>query len=58
MGLLVAFMRLLHVTIGVTLPKPENEKKIALLWVFSLVAIAVFTALLGYFLMTSIVSSR
>ncbi len=58
MGLLIAFMRLLHVTIGVSLPKPEDEKKVALLWVVSLVGIAVFTALVGYFLMTTIVSSR
>ena len=58
MRFLIYFMRGLHNVVGITAPKPEDEKKIVLLWMGLLVAIFGGTALLGYFLLNLIASSR
>ena len=51
-------MRGLHNVVGITAPKPEDEKKIVLLWIGLLTMIFGGTALLGYFLLNLIASSR
>jgi hypothetical protein len=51
-------MRGLHNVVGITAPKPEDEKKIVLLWMGLLIVIFGGAALLGYFLLTMIASSR
>ena len=51
-------MRGLHNVVGITAPKPEDEKKVVLLWVGLLTLIFGGTALLGYFLLNLIASTR
>lgn len=58
MRVLIYLMRGLHNVVGISLPKPENEGKIVLLWIGLLTAIFSGTALIGYFLLTSIASTR
>ncbi len=58
MRFLIYLMRGLHNTIGITAPKPEDEAKVVFLWIGLLTVIFGGTAALGYFLLTSIVSSR
>ena len=58
MRLLIYLMRGLHNVVGITAPKPEDEVKVVLVWIGLLVVIFGGTALLGYFLITMIASSR
>ncbi len=58
MGLLVYLMRGLHNVVGITAPKPEHEKWVALLWVAVAFAMLLLVAGFGYFIMNSIVSTR
>lgn len=58
MRLLIYLMRGLHSVVGITAPKSEDESKIVLLWMGLLIVIFGGTALLGYFLLTVIASSR
>jgi hypothetical protein len=58
MRFLIYLMRGLHSVVGITAPKPEDESKIVLLWMGLLIIIFGGTALLGYFLLTMIASSR
>jgi hypothetical protein len=58
MRLLIYLMRGLHSVVGITVPKPEDEQKIVLLWMGLLVVIFGGTALLGYFLLNLIASTR
>ena len=58
MRFLIYFMRGLHNVVGITAPKPEDEKKIVLLWMGLLTLIFGGTALLGYILLNLIASTR
>ncbi len=58
MGILVYLMRLLHSVVGITAPKPEHEKWVALLWVAVAVAMTLLVAGFGYFILTTIASTR
>ncbi len=58
MRFLIYLMRGLHNVIGITAPKPEDEVKVVLIWVGLLVIIFGGTALIGYLLMSQILSSR
>ena len=58
MRLLIYLMRGLHNVVGITAPKPEDEVKVVLVWIGLLAIISGGTALLGYFLITMIASSR
>lgn len=51
-------MRGLHNVVGITAPKPEDEKKIVVVWIVLLAAIFGGTALLGYVLLNVIASTR
>ena len=55
---LIYIMRGLHHVVGITAPKPEDEKKVVLLWMGLLTLIFGGTALLGYFLLNLIASTR
>lgn len=56
MGILIYLMRLLHSVVGITAPKPDHEKWIALLWVAVAVAMILLVAGFGYYILTSIAS--
>jgi hypothetical protein len=58
MRFLIYLMRGLHNVVGITAPKPEDEAKIVLIWIGAMVIMFGGTALLGYFLITMIASSR
>jgi hypothetical protein len=58
MRFLIYLMRGLHNVVGITAPKPEDEAKVVLLWIGLLLVIFSGTALFGYFLITTIASSR
>ena len=58
MRFLIYLMLGLHTVVGITAPKPEDEAKVVFLWIGLLIVIFGGTALLGYFLLTSIASSR
>jgi hypothetical protein len=58
MRFLIYLMRGLHSVVGITAPKPEEEARIVWLWMGLLVVIFGGTALLGYFLLNLIASSR
>jgi hypothetical protein len=58
MRLFIYLMRGLHNVIGISAPEPEDEAKVLLIWIGLLVIIFGGTALVGYLLMTQIVSSR
>jgi hypothetical protein len=47
-GPLVRLVRVLHMTIGITEPRPEQERAIALLWV-ALVVVLVSVFVVGLF---------
>ena len=55
---LIYIMRGLHTVVGITAPRPEDEAKVVFVWIGLLFSIALGTALLGYFLITTIASSR
>lgn len=55
---LVWIMKLVHNMVGITTPKPEYERPVALLWVAVVVGLALMTTLLGYFFITNIASDR
>lgn len=55
---LIYIMRGLHNVVGITAPKREHEARVVFVWIGLLFAIAVGTALLGYFLITMIAASR
>lgn len=55
---LVWIMKLVHHTVGITIPKPEYERTVALLWVAAVVGLALMTSLLGYFFISNIASDR
>ncbi len=58
MDSLVWVMKLIHNTVGITTPKPEYERQVALFWIGAVVALVVMTMLLGYFFITNIASTR
>lgn len=58
MGILVYLMRGLHNVVGISAPKPEHEKWVALLWVGVAVAMLMIVAGFGYFILTTIASTR
>lgn len=58
MGILVYLMRGLHNVVGITVPKPEHEKWVALLWIAVAFAMLMIVAGFGYFILTSIASTR
>ncbi len=58
MRLLIYLIRGLHNVVGITAPKPEDEVKVLLVWISVLVIMLGGTALLGYFLITSMTTSR
>jgi len=58
MSLLIYLMRGLHSVVGITLPKPEHEKWVALLWVAVGFAMLAIVAGFGYFILNAIVSGR
>lgn len=58
MGVLIYLMRGLHNVVGITAPKPEHEKWVALLWVAVAFAMLLLVAGFGYFILNSIVSTR
>jgi hypothetical protein len=58
MGFLVYLIRGLHNVVGITTPKPEHEKWVALLWVGVAFAMLLLVAGFGYFIMNSIVTTR
>jgi hypothetical protein len=58
MGVLIYLMRGLHNVVGISVPKPEHEKWVALLWVGVAVAMMVLIAGFGYFILNSIASTR
>jgi len=58
MGILIYLMRGLHNIVGISTPKPEHEKLVALLWIAVAVAMLMIVAGFGYFILTSIASTR
>ncbi len=58
MGILVYLMRGLHNVVGISAPKPEHEKWVALLWVGVCVAMMLLVLGFGYFILNSIASTR
>ncbi len=58
MGFLVYLMRGLHNVVGITAPKPEHERWVALLWVAVAIAMLLLVLGFGYFILTSIASTR
>ncbi len=58
MGILVYLMRGLHNVVGITAPKPEHEKWVALLWVGVAFAMLLLVVGFGYFILNVIASSR
>jgi hypothetical protein len=58
MRLLVYIMRGLHNVVGITAPKPEHEKAVVLLWLLVGVVMLMIVAGFGYFILSSIVSTR
>ncbi len=58
MGILVYLMRGLHNVVGITAPKPEHEKWVALLWVAVAFAMLLLVLGFGYFILNVIASSR
>jgi hypothetical protein len=58
MGVLIYLMRGLHNVVGITAPRPEHEKWVALLWVAVAFAMLLLVAGFGYFILNSIVSTR
>ena len=58
MGVLVYLMRGLHNVVGISVPKPEHEKWVALLWVGVAVAMVLLIGGFGYFILNSIATTR
>ncbi len=58
MEILVYLMRGLHNVIGISAPKPEHEKWVALLWIAVAIAMLLIVAGFGYFILNSIASTR
>jgi hypothetical protein len=58
MGLLIYLMRGLHNVVGITAPKPEHEKRVALLWVAVAIGMLLLVAGFGYFILNLIASTR
>lgn len=57
MNLLVAFMRGCLIAIGVTLPKPEHEKAVAIIWLLSGVVLVLIVLGTSWLVLNSISSS-
>ena len=58
MGILVYLMRGLHSVVGISAPKPEHEKWVALLWIGVAFLMLLIVAGFGYFILNSIASTR
>jgi len=58
MGFLIYLMRGLHNVVGISVPKPEQEKWVVLLWLGVAIAMMLLVAGFGYFILNSIASTR
>ncbi len=58
MGILVYLMRGLHNVVGISAPKPEHERWVALLWLAVAFAMLLIVAGFGYFILNTIASTR
>ncbi len=58
MTFLVYLMRGLHNVVGISVPKPEHEKWVALLWIFVAVAMLGLVLGFGYVILNSLASTR
>ena len=57
MNLLVTFMRGCLIAIGITLPKPEHEKRVAIIWLLAGVVMVAIVVGTGWLVRNSISSS-
>ena len=58
MDALVWMMKLVHNTVGITIPTAKYERHVAVLWVVVTIGMVAMTMALGYFFITTIASSR
>ena len=56
-GLLVSFTKGIMMAIGITLPKPEQEKTVAIIWVAAFFAMIAIIFAVGWAVLTSFSSS-
>jgi hypothetical protein len=54
---LVAFMRGCLIAVGVTLPKPEHEKAVAVIWLLAWVVMVLIVVGTGWLVLNSMSSS-
>jgi hypothetical protein len=57
MNLLVTFMRGCLIAIGITLPKPEHEKRVAIIWLLAGVVMVAIVFGTGWLVLNSMSSS-
>ena len=57
MKYLIALTRGVHSAIGITLPKPEQEKAVAIIWVVAAVMLVVIILATGWLVVSSMSSS-
>jgi hypothetical protein len=57
MNLLVVFMRGCLIAIGITLPKPEHEKAVAIIWLVAGLVMVLIVLGTGWLVLNSISSS-
>ena len=57
MKYLIAITRGIHSAIGITLPKPAQEKAVAIIWLATLVVLALIVLGTGWLVLSSMSSS-
>ena len=57
MKYLIAITRGVHSAVGISLPKPEQEKAVAIIWLLALVALVLIVLGTGWLVLSSMSSS-